>query len=320
MLAGCGGASGSHRGRRLHAVMSRERPSAMESAPVSPALALPLMLLEPPYDRAVRVERLPASAADTPPGCLLAVRALEAAPAADLGSAIRPLRARCPWLPVIVSIRLPSAEATRAAAIAVRLGARGILFDGEPIYPTLLPLMTDPSTLAEDVLEWLQLCGLRMSPALQHAVREIFSSPVRHSRLERLFNAGSQSPRSVRARFRKRGLSSPRHWFAAARALRIALAVQGTRTPDLLRLALDLGFSDQSGLSQQVHRAFGLRPGNLRGTLGWEWLMARFLARELGATPHGLDRSGIPGPFRTSTAARRRASSPGGGDVGHRYT
>ncbi len=291
----------------------------MHSAPVSPGFALPLMLLTPPYHDAVQVERLPTSATESPPGCLVAVRAVDGARSSDLAAIIRPLRAHCPWLPVIVSLGRPSPEATRAAAIAVRLGARGILFDGEPIYPTLRPLMTDTTTIAEDVLEWLQLCGLRTTPAVQHALRQIFSSPIRHSRLEQLFHAASQSPRSVRARFRKRGLSSPRRWFATARALRSALAVQGTRRPDLLQVALDLGLSDQSALSQQIYRAFGLRPGNLRGTLGWEWLMSRFLVRELDAAGRGRrDPGGIQGPFGTSTAARWPTSSSGVGDGGHR--
>ena len=47
----------------------------------------------------------------------------------------------------------------------------------------------------------------------------------------------------------------------------------------LLTLAVECGYSDHSSLSRQSLRLFGARPGVIRRTLGWEWLMHRWLTR-----------------------------------------
>ena len=59
--------------------------------------------------------------------------------------------------------------------------------------------------------------------------------------------------------------------------------VRGARVqaePDtcLLRIAHEFGYADHSALSQLVYRSFRVRPGAVRGTLGWEWLMYRWIS------------------------------------------
>jgi AraC-like DNA-binding protein len=47
----------------------------------------------------------------------------------------------------------------------------------------------------------------------------------------------------------------------------------------LLTVAVEGGYSDHSSLSRQSLRLFGVRPGAIRPTLGWEWLLDRWLRR-----------------------------------------
>ena len=64
-----------------------------------------------------------------------------------------------------------------------------------------------------------------------------------------------------------------------AEALRAALRLQAHAGASLMVLAVECGYSDHSSLSRQCLRLFGVRPGAIRGTLGWEWLLDRWLRR-----------------------------------------
>ena len=78
-------------------------------------------------------------------------------------------------------------------------------------------------------------------------------------------------------RLHKRLLPTPSRWYQAARALHTVLRIQSEPRTSLLRIAHELGYADHSALSQLVYRSFRVRPGTIRGTLGWEWLMHRWL-------------------------------------------
>jgi AraC-like DNA-binding protein len=58
-----------------------------------------------------------------------------------------------------------------------------------------------------------------------------------------------------------------------------ALRLQAARREPLLTVAVECGYSDHSSLSRQSLRLFGVRPGAIRDTLGWEWLMDRWMRR-----------------------------------------
>jgi AraC-like DNA-binding protein len=46
---------------------------------------------------------------------------------------------------------------------------------------------------------------------------------------------------------------------------------------------MELGYSDHSALSHQLRRLFGMSASQVRGLLGWEWLLDRWLASNAGA-------------------------------------
>jgi len=85
--------------------------------------------------------------------------------------------------------------------------------------------------------------------------------------------------RTVRTWFRRAGVPGPGKWLAVAHAVRAALRLQAEDGAPLLTLAVECGYSDHSSLSRQSLRLFGVRPGAIRRTLGWEWLLDRWLRR-----------------------------------------
>ena len=60
---------------------------------------------------------------------------------------------------------------------------------------------------------------------------------------------------------------------------RASLRLQADQRVPLLTVAVECGYSDHSSLSRQCLRLFGVRPGAIRPTLGWEWLLDRWLRR-----------------------------------------
>lgn len=238
-------------------------------------------LIRPPYDRAEyqagwsAVELRP-----TPPGLVLGVSVEE--PLDDyhtLDRTIRELRERSPGTPVVLLLNLGSEESLFVAAHAMRRGVRAVVPSGAPLRESLRRSLTGSTALGEDVVEWLALCGLRLSPLVASLVLQIVTLAPRHPSLTGLLDEVGVPETSARFRMNKKRLPPPSRWYQAARALYAALRIQAEPESCLLRLAHGLGYADHSALSQLVYRSFGVRPGVVRGTLGWEWLMDRWIRR-----------------------------------------
>ena len=94
-----------------------------------------------------------------------------------------------------------------------------------------------------------------------------------------LLSTLGHAERTVRTWFRRAGVPGPGKWLAAAHAVHAALRLQAEESVPLLTIAVECGYSDHSSLSRQSLRLFGVRPGVIRRTLGWEWLLDRWLRR-----------------------------------------
>ena len=68
-----------------------------------------------------------------------------------------------------------------------------------------------------------------------------------------------------------------RTWALAGRALAAARRIQREPEGPLLGIAYEAGYADHRAMSRALLRAFGVTPGAIRGTVGWEWLMWRFV-------------------------------------------
>nr|PZN77486.1 MAG: hypothetical protein DIU57_16500 [Pseudomonadota bacterium] len=255
---------------------------AVELEISSPRLSL--CLLPPPYTQYEPVRSLSiAHLEEIGPGTVLvlAVSRLEE----DwpiLRETVRRLRQRFPALPVVVRVkerpRMGSFDRGRRTAA---LGIRAVLAEEDPVPEILRDALTDQSSLADDVVEWLSLRGLRIPPQVAEVVRQIFCRAVQHAELRGLLQSIKASPSTIRKWFRTHGLPSPSCCHDAARALSAALRLQRDQGLSVLTIALELGYADHSALSHQMVRLFGLRPRVIRERLGWEWLLDRWLARRM---------------------------------------
>lgn len=247
-----------------------------------PGLLLPVSHLRPPYTALEGLPSLSALRVLKPvPGSLLAMHAADAGAAwPQLREWVPQLRAAFPTVPVVLCLDGPiGAQAVQLAHRSARLHVRAVLVDGEPAAETLRDCLTRPIALAEDVEEWVTLRGLRMNSEMARMVRRIVEMAPCFTEVTCLLRSLGESESTVRGWFRARALPPPGHWLAASRALRAALRLQAEPGTSLMTVAVEAGYSDHSALSRQVNQLFGMRPGGIRGTLGWEWLLERWLVR-----------------------------------------
>ncbi len=248
---------------------------------------LPLDRIGPPYSEFERV-RDPSNLewATRVPGTLLAVTSTRPGSDWQTLQAILPrLRARYPAAPVV--LRLPRGEVPDIVHLAARAGSlhiRAVLVEGEPIAPALRTTLTNPPDLAGDITEWLTVRGLTLPPRLRSSIHEIVRHAPEHGKIGGLLRGIGESERTVRSWFSQGGLAAPSHWLAAARALHAALRLQREVNRSLLTVALDAGYSDASHLTRQIARLFDTTPATIRLSLGWEWLLDRWLRSEWALT------------------------------------
>jgi AraC-like DNA-binding protein len=238
--------------------------------------------LSPPYEQFEAVTDL--SALDTQPlpdAAILAVGvgALEDA-WAEVAGLVPRLRARHPAAPVVLRIGRPSepgdSEWERRAA---ELRVRAVVYEGERVANRLRAQLTGPIDLADELTEWLPLRLPGIAPAIVDLIGDIVLRASQFAEVSALLASVGRAERTVRTWFRRAGLPGPGKWLAVAHALRAARRLQSEDHPPLLALAVECGYSDHSSLSRQSLRLFGVRPGAIRRTLGWEWLVDRWLAR-----------------------------------------
>jgi methylphosphotriester-DNA--protein-cysteine methyltransferase len=235
-------------------------------------------LLHPPYDRLefhAGWDEL--ESRHLAPGSVAGIRVSSASEWPRLEPAVRQLRIRLPAAPVVLLFAGESAGDLFLSARAARGGVRAILHEGDRLQEGLRTALTCRDSLADDVVEWLALRRLRLSPMVASLLREIFARAAASPDLSTLLAQVGMAESSARFRLHKRLLPTPSRWFQAARALHSVMRVQAEPNRSLLRIAHEFGYADHSALSQLVHRSFRVRPGAVRGTLGWEWLMHRWI-------------------------------------------
>jgi AraC-like DNA-binding protein len=192
------------------------------------------------------------------------------------------LRQELPAAPVVLRLREDvSSSSLDVARRAGQLCVRAILTDGKDVAVSLRPILTTPTDLGSDVVEWLLMMKFELPPKLSTYVVDIFHESGRHHDLASLAQPLEAGLRGMRAIFRRANIPSPGKWLQLARVLSCVFLIQRYPARPMLQIAVDAGYSDLSALSRQVYRLFGFRPGLLRGTLGWEWLVLEWLHRSV---------------------------------------
>jgi len=273
-----------------HVIARFSLPTGRQVSPAAPEHAV--VLLRPPYERLEPVVGWsPSRSRETLPGSVLGIRINR--PVQDLArleQSVQTIRRESPSTPVVLLLDLPVEDGLYLSAQAARMGVRAAVCSGDSVKETLRRSLTQGTGLAAEVVDWLGMRGLRLSPLVASLVMQIVALAPYHVNLTALLEAVGIPETSARFRMNKKRLPPPSRWFQAARALHAALRIQAEPESGLLRIAHRLGYADHSALSQLVYRSFRVRPGAIRGTLGWEWLLERWIDVQ------GIRLVGVTGP------------------------
>ncbi|MEX2582526.1 MAG: helix-turn-helix domain-containing protein [Gemmatimonadota bacterium] len=247
----------------------------------------PILHLRPPYTpSATTVMVREVDVGKIVPGSVLALhvtsRTVDWTACSD---AVRGLRHRLPAVPVVLSLGPDIEDGLFLAAQAAKASIRAVVAGNAPLGESLRRPLTTTQSLGPDVVEWLSLFGLRLSPTLNHLIEQIFTEAPRFTEVGTLLKSIGAAESSTRFRFRKKSLPAPSRWLQAARALHAALRIQMEPEKSILAHACGLGYADHSALCHQMKRTFGTTPAAVRETLGWEWLLERWVRAEILRTP-----------------------------------
>ena len=238
--------------------------------------------IPPPYDRYEAVHDLSALAPrDLPDAALLAIGLDPGRQGwGETAALVSQLRARFPAAPVVLRVA-PGADADdlERARRAGELRVRAVAVEGEPLRALLRKSLTNPIGMPDEVEQWLPIRLPGLAPGVGQMIGLIVRLAPGFTEVSALLGTLGHAERTVRTWFRRAAVPGPGKWLAAAHAVHAALRLQAEESLPLLTIAVECGYSDHSSLSRQSLRLFGVRPGAIRRTLGWEWLLDRWLRR-----------------------------------------
>jgi AraC-like DNA-binding protein len=258
-------------------------PIIRSTTPDRPAACFPILHLKPPYSpgtMSLIVREV--DEARVGPGSVFALHiASRSVDWAACSETVRTLRKRLPAVPVVLSLGPEISDPLYLATQASRASVRAVVAGSSSLAESLRRPLTSAHSLGPDVVEWLTLFGVRLSPTLSHLVAQIFTDAPHFTEIGGLLQSIGAAESSTRFRFRKKGLPAPSRWLQAARALHAALRIQLEPEKSILAHACALGYADHSALCHQMKRVFGTTPAAVRQTLGWEWLLERWVRSEV---------------------------------------
>jgi AraC-like DNA-binding protein len=122
--------------------------------------------------------------------------------------------------------------------------------------------------------------GSKLPTPLRGFARRVMEFPACYVDLHRLEQVSGLSRGALKARFRRRGLSSP---FCYLRWFRVMAAAHVLRDPSLttLRASHRLGFTTDGNFCRSIITTTGLTPTELRSDTGWLRMMAVFAGNYL---------------------------------------
>ena len=125
--------------------------------------------------------------------------------------------------------------------------------------------------------------GSKLPGPLRGFARRVMEFPACYVDLHRLEEVSGLSRGALKARFRRRGLSSP---FCYLRWFRVMAAAHVLRDPSLttLRASHRLGFTTDGNFCRSIMTTTGLTPTELRSDTGWLRMMAVFAGTYLQRT------------------------------------
>jgi AraC-like DNA-binding protein len=192
---------------------------------------------------------------------------------------------RPPGIPLVVLLP-PPAEIVRLGHLVraiPHLHPRAVLpFTAAALDPEHFRLFlgAPPHHMPEAVTDYLIRRRLFATPAAALRIRRVFEHALSVASVAALARRLHVTRRTLGRQLAADGLPAPSRWLQFARLLRVALHIATDRQP-LLRLAARAGYPDSFTMSNQMKRMLDCRPSELRGVLGWEWLVESWLLNEV---------------------------------------
>lgn len=244
-----------------------------------------LHLFQPPYQtlRPISMDWLPGPNVPRGEAIVWCMKGTEAA-----AEECTALMSRRHGLPLIV-ILSPPAELGGASACLRRLNdlrPKGVLpyVDIDAIGALRSVLYAPPVRIGQSLAGYLTGRGLLDDDDVRDYVCQIFDLAPRVRSVSKLSSMLCMSRRTLGRHFAVAGLPVPSHWLQFARLLHAAFHLQ-RNGPSVFHVACKLGYPDGFTMSNQMKRILGLRPSEIRGVLGWEWIVERWLRRERFTIP-----------------------------------
>ncbi len=138
-----------------------------------------------------------------------------------------------------------------------------------------------PHSLGTALVEYLEWRGLEVDATARAIIRRTVKLSTSVRTVGDLSRRLYMSRRALGRRFQSNGLPSPSRWLHLSRVLRATFRLQNSRV-GLFHIACSLGYPDGFSLSRQMSRLCAVRPSEVRGSAGWEWVLESWLAVEAG--------------------------------------
>lgn len=256
---------------------NRQRAGSAQRGVAQRGSGEPVYYSAPPYLETTPTLPSPSHLTRLPEGSVLVLPLTGSdSEAATLAPRVLALRDWSRGLPVVLQVVGDAGRHVALSRLIASLPVRGVVLGEEPLEPQLRSQLTGVWNLEHDVLDWLTLRGLRLTPTLRFVVQQLLARAPLHRQSGMLLREVGIPESTARFRLRKKRLMSPSAWLQLGRALHTCLRLQRRPEQPILAVAQELGYADHSALSNQIHRCFRARPGDVRGRLGWEWLMNRW--------------------------------------------
>ena len=151
-------------------------------------------------------------------------------------------------------------------------------------------LASTPLDLPGAVAEYVGWRGILLDLDMRRTIRRILDLSSEIRTVSGLARGLYMSRRALGRKFLNEGLPVPSHWLHFGRVLRASLDLQRPGST-LMATAYEHGYSDGFTLSNQMKRLTGLRPSDVTGKLGWEWVVEAWLQEEIRAGGFRLDQA-----------------------------
>jgi AraC-like DNA-binding protein len=202
---------------------------------------------------------------------------------ADQSATFDILRFKPIGLPLVVLLPPPSAVRSILDILPLvrHLSPRMILPHGlvDTPYRLRQVLASPPRSIPATLTDYLVRRGLlRRKRAAREFQRIVELAPETRS-ISGLSRRMYTSRRTLGRHFVATGMPVPSHCLQFSRLFHVALQLQ-IDDGAVFRIASRFGYTDGFTMSNQMKRMIGFRPSEVRGLLGWEWIVEAWLKRE----------------------------------------